>query len=222
MAEGLERGKISEPSKQHEYFRFIVQECRRLSLMIENVLDFARIDEGRKQYQFQPTDLIALVNSTIAVMQPHAQEHGVKLESQLQTNELTANVDGQAIQQALINLVDNAIKHSSTSQTVTISLAIDESNSHGPPQHAPLVRLAVQDSGPGIPEAEQQKIFERFYRLGSELRRETPGAGIGLSIVKHVVEAHGGAIRVASAPGKGSQFIIDLPQNMKASSGEPR
>jgi len=221
MAEGLERGKISEPSKQHEYFRFIVQECRRLSLMIENVLDFARIDEGRKQYQFQPTDLIALVNSTIAVMQPHAHEHGVKVETQLQTKDLTANVDGQAIQQALINLVDNAIKHSSTGQTVTVSLTINESMTHGSPQRGPLVRLAVQDSGPGIPEAQQQKIFERFYRLGSELRRETPGAGIGLSIVKHVVEAHGGVVRLESAPGKGSRFIIELPQKVKASSEDP-
>jgi signal transduction histidine kinase len=222
MAEGLERGKISEPSKQHEYFRFIVQECRRLSLMIENVLDFARIDEGRKQYQFEPTDLIALVDSTIAVMQPHAEEHGIKVETQLQGKHLTANVDGQAIQQALINLVDNAIKHSFTGQTVTVSLAVDENITHGSPQRGQLVRLTVQDSGPGIPEAEQQKIFERFYRLGSELRRETPGAGIGLSIVKHIVEAHGGIVRVGSYLGKGSRFIIELPQKVKASPEEPQ
>ena len=71
--------------------------------------------------------------------------------------------------------------------------------------------LSVTDHGPGIPASEHDKIFERFYRLGSELRRETPGVGIGLSIVKHVVEAHGGRVRVASEVGQGSRFTIELP-----------
>ena len=83
MAESLERGKVSEAPKQQEYFRFIVQECRRLSSLIENVLDFSRIEQGRKQYDFEPTDLVALTQQTVKLMETYAAERGVKLDSQL-------------------------------------------------------------------------------------------------------------------------------------------
>jgi signal transduction histidine kinase len=229
MAEGLERGKISEPAKQREYFRFITQECRRLSSMIENVLDFARIEQGRKQYELEPTDVAALVEQTVKLMEPYAAERGVKIVSSVppacwripgsdegNTGEdaagtISANVDGQAIQQALINLLDNAIKHSSAGSEVAVGLSLNTQPS--------TLNLSVTDHGPGIPAAEQEKIFERFYRLGSELRRETPGVGIGLSIVKHVVEAHGGKVRVESEVGKGSRFIMELPLNEPPASG---
>src|SRR4029077_19242378 len=112
------------------------------------------------------------------------------------TCNLELSVDGRSIQQALINLLDNAIKHSPNGQTVTVGLELSER-----PNHQSLV-LSVQDNGPGIPSQEHEKIFERFYRLGSELRRETQGVGIGLSIVKHIVDAHGGRVRVQSEVGR--------------------
>jgi signal transduction histidine kinase len=218
MAEGLERGKISEPAKQQEYFRFITQECRRLSSMIENVLDFARIEQGRKQYEFEPTDVAALVEKTVKLMEPYAAERGVQLRiadcglriEKDERHKLVANIDGQAVQQALVNLIDNAIKHSSSGEEVVVELAFSN-----PPSAIgnPQLHLSVTDHGPGIPLTEHERIFERFYRLGSELRRETPGVGIGLSIVKHVVEAHGGRVRVESEVSKGSRFTIELPMN---------
>src|SRR6185436_16910902 len=112
MAESLDRGKIQEAQKQGEYFRFIVEECRRLSSLIENVLDFSRIEQGRKQYEFEPTDLAALTRETVRGMEPYAAEKGVRLnlECGMQSAELI--VDGRAIQQAIVNLIDNAIKHS--------------------------------------------------------------------------------------------------------------
>jgi len=227
MAESLERGKVAEGEKQNEYFRFIVQECRRLSSLIENVLDFSRIEQGRKQYEFEPTDLFALTRETVKLMEPYAEEKGVqlKLETPPATPErseggnIEVEVDGRAIQQALVNLIDNAIKHSAKGQAVTIGLDAEQSAlGVSPKPESPFsskaqlpVLLYVEDHGSGIPPAEHEKIFERFYRLGSELRRETQGVGIGLSIVRHIVEAHGGIVTVRSNTGEGSRFTIVLP-----------
>jgi signal transduction histidine kinase len=227
MAENLAGEKISEPRKQKEYFGFIVQECQRLSSLIENVLDFSRIEQGRKQYEFEPTNLTALVRTTVKLMESYAAEKGtiLKLETlntQHSTFNIELNVDGKAIQQALVNLIDNAIKHSPKGETVNVGLEarsaqceLRDSQGAGLAQTWNLqpvtCNLSVEDHGPGIPPEEREKIFERFYRLGSELRRETQGVGIGLSIVKHIVEAHGGRVTICSVVGEGSRFTIELP-----------
>jgi signal transduction histidine kinase len=228
LAESLDRGKVGEEAGRKEYFRLIVQECRRLSALIENVLDFSRIDQGRKRYEFELTDLAALVRQTVGLMQPYAAERQVRLALEVADRPLALVADGKAIQQALVNLIDNAVKHSPPGETVLVALsAVAGANNTPPPapaagrpasEPAPenevaagQLFLSVADCGPGIPMAEQECIFEPFYRRGSELRRETPGVGIGLSIVKHIVEAHSGRVRVDSTPGKGSRFTIELP-----------
>jgi signal transduction histidine kinase len=212
MAESLETGKVNSPDKQQEYFRFIGQESRRLTSLVENILDFSRIEQGRKQYQFEPVNVNELVRRTVKLMSPTAAEKEVALELQPMTGpQIEASLDGQAMQQALINLIDNAVKHSAAGKVVRVGLEEAPLSGNGSEIGTKRFLLWVEDTGPGIPVQEQEKIFERFYRLGSELRRETQGVGIGLTIVKHIVEAHGGIVRVQSAPGKGSRFTMDMP-----------
>lgn len=247
LAESLERGRISEPQKQNEYFKFIVQECRRLSSLIENVLDFSRIEQGRKEYEFEPTDIVKLVRETAKLMEPYATERNVRLEvqlddAQLSTLNLQPLLDGHAIQQALVNLIDNAIKHSADGALVRIGLDVlptscrqkgsaDKTSGKDLPDRGKStpelptgcrqhVQIFVEDSGPGIPTHEHEKIFDRFYRLGSELRRETQGVGIGLSIVKHIAEAHGGKVLVQSEVGKGTRFTIEIPNRNETSNNQ--
>jgi signal transduction histidine kinase len=209
LAESLERGKITETVKQKEYYRFLVQESQRLSSLIENILDFSRIEQGRKQYHFESTNLPSLVEQTVKIMQPCAMERGVELiiEEGQWGDFLPVQCDGLSIQQALINLIDNAIKHSPTGAIVRVGMA----------RRAAETSIFVEDNGPGIPADEHQRIFERFYRRGSELRRETQGIGIGLSIVKHTMDAHGGRVEVRSEVGRGSRFTLVLPDAQEQS-----
>jgi len=215
MAEELVDRGPSDPAKAGEYHGYILQECRRLSALIENVLDFSRHEQGRKQYRFEPVDLGRVVEETIHVMRSYAADRQVTLEHRVEGVPFELVLDAAAIQQVLVNLIDNAIKHSPAGATVEVALAYPEaapaSIPAGQANGTPPVRLTVRDHGPGIPEAEQRLIFQRFYRRGTELRRETQGIGLGLAIVQYIAEAHGGSVRVESQPGNGSQFIVELP-----------
>ncbi len=211
LAEGLAAGRVGEEAKRREYAGFLVQETRRLGALVENVLDFARIEQGRKQYQFEPTDIGRLVTATVRLFEPLAAERKVRLELNLPSGlaepggSLELNADGAALQQALVNLLDNALKHAPADSTVTVALEGAD--------RAPLgwFRLSVSDAGPGIPPEDHERIFERFFRRGSELRRETQGVGLGLAIVKHIVAAHRGRVWVESQPGQGARFVVELP-----------
>jgi signal transduction histidine kinase len=200
MADALEAEKVA-PETAKEFHRLIAREGARLSTLVGNVLDHARIEQGRKVWKMVPCDLTSLVTDTVRVMEPLAQEKDITLKQELSQVEAVADAD--AISQALVNLLDNAIKFSPKGSFVTIALASD--------QERRTWQLSVSDEGRGIPKGEQSRIFERFYRPGDELRRETQGTGIGLSLVKSIVEAHRGAITVESEPGKGSTFELTFP-----------
>jgi signal transduction histidine kinase len=220
MTENLTRGAPAEPERQQEYFRLILQECRRLSSLIENVLDYSRIEQDRKEYDMEPTDLGSLVAATARLMEPIAADHAVGIRVvcsrrgdeaeaappdepnvRLPTPASTAVCDGRALQQALVNLIDNAIKHSPAGTDVAVELR----------QEATAFLVSVTDHGPGIPPEERRKVFDRFYRRDSELRRETQGVGIGLGIVQSIVEAHQGRVWMEAAPGGGCRAVIELP-----------
>ena len=209
MAESLESGRVTAEAKRHDYYRLIAQECRRISALVENVLDVSRIDQGRRTYRFEPVDVMALLRHTVALMQPNAEQRHIRIvlsEPPEPANQ--PSWDNEAVEQSLVNLLDNAIKHSPEGSEVQVEMEV----------RGDKVRLWVRDSGPGIPMVDHARIFERFYRRGDELRRETRGVGIGLSIVKHVAEGHGGRVLVESAEGRGSSFGLELPLHAGATS----
>jgi signal transduction histidine kinase len=208
-AETLELGRLSAKEKYQEYFRIIREESERLTALINNILDFSRIEAGRKEYEFKETDLAELVHSTLESYRFQIQQNGFAFEENISADIPPVNVDREAIARSLLNLVNNALKYSKDDKYIGVSLY----RSNG------SVNLEVRDHGIGIPAHEQEKIFEKFYRCGDPLVHNVKGSGLGLSLVRHIARAHGGDVSVESHPQKGSKFTIALPLALPAQAG---
>jgi len=200
-AETLELGRLTSTEKYQEYFRIIREESERLTALINNILDFSRIEAGRKEYEFKETDLPQLVRSTLDSYRFQIEQNGFKFEENIAEDIPPLNVDREAIARSLLNLVNNALKYSKDRKFIGVRLYRANGS----------VKLEVQDHGIGIPPGEQEKIFEKFYRCGDPLVHNIKGSGLGLSLVRHIARAHGGDVQVESAPDKGSKFTIRLP-----------
>jgi signal transduction histidine kinase len=200
-AETLELGRLSSKEKYQEYFRIIREESERLTALINNILDFSRIDAGRKEYEFQETNLAELVHSTLDSYRFQIQQNGFGFEENISPDIPPVKVDREAIARSLLNLVNNALKYSKDQKYIGVSLYRVNGS----------VNLEVQDHGIGIAPNEHEKIFEKFYRCGDPLVHNVKGSGLGLSLVRHIARAHGGDVLVESAPDKGSKFTIALP-----------
>ncbi len=200
-AETLELGRIGSAGKQHEYYEIIRKESERLTSLINNILDFSRIESGKKEYSFRETNVAELVRSTLESYRLEIEQGGFQLEEKIADDVPPLLVDREAIARSLLNLVNNAVKYSADEKYLGIHLYRRDGS----------VNLEVVDHGIGIPAKEQVKIFEKFYRVGDPLVHNTKGSGLGLSLVRHIVQAHGGAVGVESAPGRGSRFTISLP-----------
>jgi signal transduction histidine kinase len=200
-AETLELGRISNPGKHQEYYEIIRKESERLTSLINNILDFSRIESGKKEYSFRETDVADLVRSTLESYRFEIEQNGFQFEEKIDNDLPQLWMDREAIARSLLNLVNNAVKYSATEKYLGVHLY----------RHNGGVSLEVVDHGIGIPEKEQLKIFEKFYRVGDPLVHNTKGSGLGLSLVRHIVQAHGGEVAVESELGQGSRFIITLP-----------
>jgi len=209
-AETLELGRLTAKEKYQEYFRIIREESERLTALINNILDFSRIEAGRKEYEFKETNLAELVHSTLASYRFQIQQNGFAFEEQISSDIPPVAVDREAIARSLLNLVNNALKYSKDQKYIGVSLYRQKRS----------VNLEVRDHGIGIPTNEQEKIFEKFYRCGDPLVHTVKGSGLGLSLVRHIARAHGGDVRVESAPEKGSKFTIALPLDHPSQSGQ--
>jgi signal transduction histidine kinase len=200
-AETLEMGRLTSPEKYQEYFRIIRKESERLSALINNILDFSRIEAGRKEYSFRETNLAELVRSTLESYRFQIEQNGFTLGGNIADDLPPVSVDREAIARSLLNLINNALKYSGKEKYLAVNLYRTDGTA----------KLEVIDRGIGIPRGEQPKIFEKFYRVGDPLVHNTKGSGLGLALVRHIVQAHGGQISVESSPGEGSKFVITLP-----------
>jgi signal transduction histidine kinase len=183
-----------------EYIETVASETDRLTRLINKVLDFSRMDSGRKPFSFAPTALGPLVSATVKNFETGITQDG-RIDVAIEPDLPEARVDEDAIVQALINLLDNAVKYSPTPGQVRVTLMHRDGE----------LLLQVADRGIGIDPRKLGMIFEKFYRCEDELTRRTTGTGIGLSIVKYIAEAHNGRIEVQSVPGQGSVFTLHLP-----------
>jgi signal transduction histidine kinase len=200
-AETLELKRITTDEKKQQYYRIIRKESERLTALINNILDFSRIEAGHKEYEFRETDIADLVHNTLDSYRYQIEQQGFTFEERIDADVPKLYVDREAIARALVNLVNNALKYSDEEKFLGVNLY----RANGE------VKLEVADHGIGITRREQTKIFEKFYRTGDPLVHNTKGSGLGLSLVRHITEAHGGDIAVESTPGKGSKFVLSLP-----------
>jgi signal transduction histidine kinase len=202
FGELLRLGRVESPEKVREYGELIETESRRLTGLINNILDLARIESGRKSYELRPADLEQVVVETLRTFRVSLAQSGFRIAYREPAEPLPpVAIDAAAIAQAVGNLLDNAVKYSGAAREIEVGLR----------REAGHAVVWVRDQGIGIPRAEQAKVFERFHRVASGLVHDVKGSGLGLAIVRHVVEAHRGRIELQSAPGEGSSFALWLP-----------
>ncbi len=201
FAETLELGRVPNDDRKKQYYQVINKESQRLTQLINNILDFSRIEAGKKGYRFAKTDVGRVVAEVVEAYRFPIEQQGFRFDVKLADELPEIEVDKEALSQALLNLVNNAIKYSRDEKWIGIEAR----------QDGERVLISVADRGIGVARPEQEKIFDKFYRAEDSLVHETKGSGLGLSLVRHIIDAHGGAVRVESAPGKGSTFTLDLP-----------
>jgi signal transduction histidine kinase len=205
FAETLQSGRVVSDDKRREYYEIIMRESTRLTNLINNILDFARIDAGRREYRMEPTDLAEVVRDTYEAYRGQLDHHGFEHHLAVEPDLPLVRADRDAIAQALINLIHNAVKYSSEERYLGIDVAGDTRRGrHG-------VLISVHDRGIGIRPEDRARIFEGFFRSPDGRVREQTGTGLGLSLVKHIVESHGGILDVESRLVKGTTFRIFLP-----------
>lgn len=201
LAERLRDGKVKDPDRMKQYFSVITQDADRLTRLVTNILDFSKIEEGKREYEFEETDLVRLATQAIEDFQKEEVAKGVKVQTWIDEDIPRLVVDKDALAQALNNLLENAVKFSPDRKEIDVFLKKYDQN----------VILKVKDNGIGIPADESDKIFDKFCQGRNEVRQSTKGTGLGLTLVKHTVEAHDGRIQVESRVGEGSIFSIILP-----------
>ncbi|HAD03249.1 MAG: hypothetical protein A2091_08285 [Desulfuromonadales bacterium GWD2_61_12] len=195
------------PEKRHRYLAVIQGECQRLTRLVNNVLDFSRLEQGRRDYQRRPCDLAEVVKSTLAAQGGRLAAAGLHCQLNLPAPPLTLVSDRDALEQVLLNLLDNALKYAATGGELQIAAAVTDG----------AIKVGILDRGPGIPEAHRQKIFDKFHRVDDTLTARQPGSGLGLAISRQLLRDLGGDLLWRLRPGGGSCFEMILPRTERSS-----
>jgi signal transduction histidine kinase len=204
FSELLAEGRVIDPAKQRSYLSIITAETARLTRLINNVLDFARMERGEKKYTFQKCELVQLVRETCEVFRPHLESEGFQFDVHLPETVLNINCDRDALAQIVVNLLSNAEKYSGDRKEISVELSQQT-------DPLPFIELKVLDRGLGVPENCREKIFEQFYRTHDSLSSGIQGSGLGLTLTRQIARAHGGEIACEPREGGGSIFILRLP-----------
>jgi signal transduction histidine kinase len=200
FAETLQMGRASESSRG-EYLETIINESERLSRLVDDVLLFSKIEQGAKAFRLRPVSLSATLEAAARALSYPLAQHGFELRVDMAEDVPEMNADPDALQQAVLNLLTNAMKYSGDSRRIELRLA----------RRGAEAVVEVTDHGVGIAPDQQARIFEKYYRVPAPENQNTPGTGLGLTLVEQIAKAHGGRVAVASVPGQGSTFAIHLP-----------
>ena len=200
MSETLKAGRAPDAQAREEYHGIIAREAERLSRLVNNVLDFGRLEAGRKMFDFEPVDLTELAAHVIQTFRDYYGQDGFQFVLNRLENGMEISADREAMEQVIFNLLDNAVKYTGTGQKeIEVTIRQD---------HETRPVLEVKDHGVGIPAEELGRIFEKFYRVGDPLTRKTAGSGLGLALVKQWLDAHHAKIIVESRVQEGSVFRV--------------
>jgi len=201
-SETLEMGRISSEEKKKEYYKVINTEANRLSRMVNNILNFNKIESGRREYHFASSSLNEELESLVENYRQHLDKNGFQIDLKLDTNLPDLKIDKEAVSEAIINMIDNAMKYSGDIKHIKIETVLKEN----------LACVKILDFGIGIAPADQALVFDKFFRVSSgDLAYKAKGSGIGLSIVKRIMDAHQGKVELESKLGKGSCFSLYFP-----------
>jgi signal transduction histidine kinase len=201
FSELLAEGRVHDAAKQRNYLGIITAETARLTRLINNVLDFARMERGEKEYKFQPFDLRALAHETAETYRPHLEANGFRFDCELPDHSVMVNGDRDALAQVLVNLLSNAEKYSNSQKEIALRL-------EAPAQDRQCAELKVLDRGVGVPRGCEQKIFEQFFRAHDSLSSGVQGSGLGLTLARKIARAHGGDVEYEARGGGGSCFVL--------------
>lgn len=198
FSETLEMGRVANEEKRNEYYKIISQESNRLGRIVNSILSFSKIESGKRTYNFTETDINQVVQKVYDTYKFHLESRSFQFDFIPNVDLPLVKIDNEAVSEALINLIDNAAKYSNDEKEIVVRTSKLRNK----------VAIEVADKGIGISKDDQQKIFDKFFRVSTGLVHDTKGTGLGLTIVKHVVEAHNAEIEIDSQVGKGSTFRI--------------
>ena len=204
FSELLADGRVFDKEKQRSYLHVITAETARLTRLINNVLDFSRLERGEKKYHFARCDLVGVVRETVETYRPHLEANGFKLECDSPDSPLFVSGDRDALAQIVVNLLSNAEKYSNDRKEVRVETRQQS-------QPLPHVEVRVLDRGLGVPQGSEEKIFEQFYRAHDSLSSGIQGSGLGLTLARQIARAHSGDVVCEPREGGGTCFTLRLP-----------